>query len=121
MQALTSTMKLTPIVFFAFNRPDTTRHILEALSRQSKAIPRLIAFCDGARHEEEHTQVQQVRNLVRAVTWTEVEIIERERNYGLVENIVGGWMMFSAVMSAPSSSKMIFSQRPTSMKAYACS
>ena len=90
MQALTSTMKLTPIVFFAFNRPDTTRHILEALSRQSKAIPRLIAFCDGARHQEEHTLVQQVRDLVRAVTWTEVEIIERERNYGLVENIVGG-------------------------------
>ena len=81
---------IVPIVFFAFNRPDTTHRVLEALSRQSKAIPRLIAFCDGARHEEEHTQVQQVRNLVRAVTWTEVEIIERERNYGLVENIVGG-------------------------------
>jgi hypothetical protein len=81
---------MTPIIFFAFNRPDTTQRVLEALSRQTKPIPRLIAFCDGARHDEEQALVQQVRQLLKAVTWTEVELVERERNYGLVENIVGG-------------------------------
>lgn len=81
---------MIPIALIAFNRPDTTRRVLEALSRQSIHIPRLIAFCDAPRHEGEIERVEQVRALIREITWTEVEVIEREKNYGLVQNILGG-------------------------------
>jgi hypothetical protein len=83
-------MTTTPIVFFAFNRPDTTQRVLNALREQTIRPPLIVAFADGARHEAEESQVAAVRQIIRAIDWTDVQLIERDRNYGGPANLIQG-------------------------------
>jgi len=80
----------TPVVFFAFRRVDTTRHVLAALRTQTVRFPLIIAFSDGARHDEDAPHVEAVRALLRAIDWTEVQLVEREYNYGGPANLIQG-------------------------------
>lgn len=77
-----------PVVLFAFNRPAHTRAVLEGL--RAEAVPRLVAYVDGPRHDWDRPLVAKVRDLVEAVSWTEVVVRARERNLGLARSILSG-------------------------------
>ncbi|MGA2971387.1 MAG: glycosyltransferase family A protein [Candidatus Bathyarchaeia archaeon] len=79
-----------PVVLFAFNRPDTTQLVLDALREQTTRPDLLIVFADGPRNIAEESEVNLVRGIVRAVNWTEVQLVERSRNIGCAANITRG-------------------------------
>jgi hypothetical protein len=79
-----------PVVLFAFNRPDTTRLVLDALRHQTARVDLLIAFADGARNTDEGPSVNDVRRIIREVNWAEVQLAERDQNMGCATNIIQG-------------------------------
>jgi hypothetical protein len=83
-------MMITPVLLFVFNRPHTTSRVLSALRNQTVPPPKLIVYSDGARSADEKDKVDVVRQLIRAIDWTEVELVEREQNFGCAPNIIGG-------------------------------
>lgn len=85
---------LAPIVVFSYNRPDHLRQTLEALAKNDLASESVLyVYCDGAKVNATEEQVQRVeenRNVAHAATgFKEVHVIEREKNIGLKNNIVG--------------------------------
>jgi hypothetical protein len=81
-----------PIVLFVYNRPDHTKRTIEALrSNELAAESDLIVFSDGPKRDEDAAQVTEVRELVASVTgFRSVNMVVRERNYGLAQSIVSG-------------------------------
>lgn len=81
----------TPVLLLAFNRPDTTRRVLEAIAQ---AKPRqLFVASDGPRasHSTDAELVAQTRREVaEAVTWDcELHTLYREENQGLKQGVIG--------------------------------
>jgi hypothetical protein len=85
-------VKLAPIAFFVYKRPEHTLRALEALSRCELAAESVLyIFCDGAKRPEDAAAVQQVRDVVAARQWCgTVEIIESDANKGLACSIIAG-------------------------------
>lgn len=81
---------MTPLVLFVFNRPDTTRRILQAIHQQTQKPDKLIIFSDGPRNADDHAGVNTVRNMIRAIRGIELDIRERQNNYGCARNIIEG-------------------------------
>jgi hypothetical protein len=81
-----------PIVLFVYNRPDHTKLTIEALRNNELAAESdLIVFSDGQKSKASALQVSEVRELVAKVTgFRSVNIIVRERNYGLAQSIISG-------------------------------
>lgn len=75
---MTSTV---PIVLFAYTRCDCLASSLLCL--KANKVPLIYAFSDGWKGEADKAAVQEVRRLLHQVDWCDLEIIERERNYGL--------------------------------------
>jgi FkbM family methyltransferase len=88
-------MNLAPIALFVYNRPWHTRQTLEALAANEWADQSVLyIFADGAKAdatEEQLANIAAVRQLIRSRQWCkEVHIIERQRNWGLADNIIDG-------------------------------
>jgi len=85
-------MKLAPIAFFAYKRPEHTKQSLESLARNHSAeLSELFIFCDGSKKPEDNEAVDQVRQIVKSQQWCgQVHIIEREQNIGLANSIIHG-------------------------------
>ncbi|MFN5854764.1 MAG: glycosyltransferase, partial [Pseudanabaenaceae cyanobacterium] len=85
-------MKLAPIAFFAYKRPEHTRKSLESLARNHGAeASELFIFCDGIKKSEDRAAIQQVREVIRSQQWCgRVHIIEREQNMGLAKSVIQG-------------------------------
>ena len=83
---------LAPVVLFVYNRPDHTRRTLAALAANPQAIDSdLIVYADGPKKPEHAATVQQARAVARAATgFRSVTMIERDRNLGLANSIMGG-------------------------------
>lgn len=86
---------LAPIVFFAYNRPDHTRQVLEALQANKYAAESsLWIYVDGPKpgaSAETLVAIDAVRKVVREKRWCkEVTIIEAEKNKGLVKSTTEG-------------------------------
>lgn len=86
---------LSPIVLFVYNRPWHTKQTLEALAKNRLADQsHLFIYSDGLKNgttDTDKENIAQVKKLIRSKQWCkEVEIIERERNWGLADNIVDG-------------------------------
>jgi len=83
---------IAPIALFVYNRPALTRRTIRALQENNHATPsKLFIFADGAKHKEDAAAVEEVRNYVKSVQGFEnIYIIEREKNWGLADNIVDG-------------------------------
>lgn len=84
---------LAPIVVFSYNRPNHLKRTLDALSSNEFAQDcTLYIYCDGAKKDadqEQLSKVNQNRDIAHSITgFKEVHVIERERNYGLANNIV---------------------------------
>lgn len=85
-------MTLSPILLFVYNRPAHTRRALESLLRNAEAArSRLIVYSDAAKTAADEPLVAEVRRIIRDIEgFAEVEIIQRENNWGLARNIIDG-------------------------------
>jgi glycosyltransferase involved in cell wall biosynthesis len=85
-------MTLAPIILFVYNRSDHTRQTIEALQKNALAAKsELIVFSDGAKTSEQSAPVEAVRNYLKNVQgFKNVRIVERDRNFGLANNIIDG-------------------------------
>lgn len=81
---------MTPIVFFVFNRPETTEKVLSALAAQTVKPEKLIVVADGPRNDAERAKTDTVRALIRGVNWMEVSLVERGGNLGCTATILQG-------------------------------
>jgi hypothetical protein len=92
----------TPVAFFVFNRPSTTRRVFEVIARAQPA--KLLLIADGPRQhrEGEAEACRQVREIVARVDWP-CEIFRNfsESNLGCQERMISGlsWV-FSSVEEA---------------------
>ncbi|HPF12451.1 MAG TPA: hypothetical protein PLP62_13430 [Flavobacteriaceae bacterium] len=86
---------LAPIVLFVYNRPWHTAQTLEALSKNTLANQSIIyIFSDGAKEGasgEDISKINQVRSLLLEKQWCkEVNIVHRDQNLGLANNVIDG-------------------------------
>ena len=86
---------LAPIAFFAYNRPEHTRQVLESLYRNKLADEsRIWIYVDGPKPnatEETLKKIEEVKKVVREKKWCkEVTIIEAVANKGLVRSTIEG-------------------------------
>ncbi|MGC4100301.1 glycosyltransferase family protein [Ferruginibacter sp.] len=86
---------LAPIVFFAYNRPDHTRQVLESLSRNKLASESsLFIYIDGPKPDataETRAAIEAVKKVAAEKQWCkEVHITAAEANKGLIKSNVEG-------------------------------
>ncbi len=80
---------LPPIALVAFIRPDLLTHVLTALEQQTLLPPKMIAFIDGPRNDEDKPAIQECIALLQEFSKTiPVEIIAREQNLGCDRNVI---------------------------------
>lgn len=78
-----------PVVLFAYARPVHLARVLECL--RENGVPLILAFADGPKETgSDLAQVRVVRELLRAVDWTDLRLVERERNLGLGPSVLAG-------------------------------
>ena len=87
-------MEIAPVVVFAYNRPVHLQSVLDSLAKNDLASEsRLFVYCDGAKEDasdEQRSLVEQTRNIAHlAKGFRGVEVIERDHNFGLADNIIG--------------------------------
>lgn len=87
-----STFSITPVAVFTYNRPEHTRRVLESLSRCKRLDEcSLFIFCDGPKSSEQKESVDASLKVVRSFAEKiPVEVIIREKNFGLARSIVSG-------------------------------
>ena len=85
-------MTFAPIIVFAYNRLTHLQQTVEALKRNiNGSESELFIFSDGAKTEADHKKVNGVRTYIKTITgFKDVHVIEREKNYGLANNIIDG-------------------------------
>ncbi|MBO7317216.1 MAG: glycosyltransferase [Bacteroidales bacterium] len=85
-------MTTSPVLLFVYNRPDHTRQTLDALRENTLATEStLYIYSDAARSDADIERVNEVRRVIRSVEgFKEVNIIERDKNWGLARNIIDG-------------------------------
>lgn len=81
-----------PILLFVFNRPDHVRRTVEALQRNTLAAESILyIYSDAARTPEQQDAVGEVRRYIHTIGgFKEINIIEREENWGLARSIIDG-------------------------------
>lgn len=86
---------LSPIVVFAYNRPDHLRQTLTALAEADLAAQsRVRVYADGPRDAAAHEAVAAVRGVLDDPVWrtrfAAFEVVAAEANQGLARAIIGG-------------------------------
>lgn len=75
-------------VLFVYERPEHTRKVLTGLEQND--IDHLYVFADGPRPDDDREAIQETRSVVHDIDFCETEIIEREENWGIIENTLDG-------------------------------
>jgi len=85
-------MKLAPVLIFTYNRPWHTMETIEALKKNELAKEsELFIYSDEAKDKESIGRVREVREYIKKTDgFKKVTIIEREKNWGLADNIIDG-------------------------------
>ncbi len=86
-------MNLAPIALFVYARPDEAIKTLDSLSKNFLASQsELFIFSDGAKSGMDLPKVNEVRNIIKnySFPFKKVEIIEKEKNFGLANSIISG-------------------------------
>jgi hypothetical protein len=85
-------MNFAPIVLFTYNRPQHTRLTVEALLRNEQAAESdLIIYSDAPNNEDAKQGVAATREYLKTITgFKSLKIIERDKNWGLADNIIDG-------------------------------
>lgn len=81
-----------PVALFVYNRLESTRRTVEALlANEGASRSDVFIYSDGARGERDAEAVAAVRGYVRTIRgFGKITIVERDRNFGLSNNIVDG-------------------------------
>lgn len=83
---------MTPLAFFAYNRPEHTDRALQALAENKlQHNLKFYFFSDGPRRAENGPEVEATRKVLKK--WAphfNAEIVERSENLGLARSIVSG-------------------------------
>lgn len=97
-------MEIAPIIVFAYNRPEHLKQTLDALAKNDLANEsELFIYCDGAKvvmNERVNelpsergmylAKIARTREVAHAASgFKNVTVVEREKNVGLMNNIVG--------------------------------
>jgi hypothetical protein len=80
--------EITPVILFAYARPDCLRRTLDGL--RANRIPLLYIFCDGSKSEKDRVNVHEVQQIARGVNWCETRLTCREENLGLGRSVLMG-------------------------------
>jgi len=85
-------MRLAPLVLFVYNRPDHTRQTIEALQKNELAQEsELFIYSDAPKNDNAIEKVNEVREYIKSIDgFKNVNIIEREKNWGLANSIING-------------------------------
>ncbi|MCD7899633.1 MAG: glycosyltransferase [Bacteroides sp.] len=85
-------MPYSPILLFVYNRPEHTKQAIRSLQQNTLASKsKLIVYSDAAMSDEHLPAVEEVRKFIRTIDgFLEVEIIERDENWGLARSIIEG-------------------------------
>jgi hypothetical protein len=85
-------MNLAPIVLFTYKRLWHTKQTVEALQKNMYAEQsHLFIFSDGPKTEKDEPKVKEVREYLKTIKcFKNIEIIERDKNWGLANNIIDG-------------------------------
>ena len=86
-------MPLAPILLFVYNRPEHVIRTLAALEQNILAKEsELFIYSDAARSPQDEASVAEVRKIIRTALpfFKQVNIIERETNWGLARSIIDG-------------------------------
>ena len=86
-------MPLAPILLFVYNRPEHVKRTLAALEQNILAKEsELFIYSDAARSPQDEASVAEVRKIIRTALpfFKQVNIIERETNWGLARSIIDG-------------------------------
>jgi len=85
-------MNFAPIVLFTYKRLWHTKQTVEALQKNLYADQsELFIFSDGAKNEKDELKVKEVREYLKTIKgFKKIEIIERDKNWGLANNIIDG-------------------------------
>lgn len=86
-------MPLAPILLFVYNRPEHVKRTLAALEQNILAKEsELFIYSDTARSPQDEASVAEVRKIIRTALpfFKQVNIIERETNWGLARSIIDG-------------------------------
>jgi len=85
-------MKLSPIVFFVYNRPNLTFKTLSALKKNKLAkYSKIIFFVDKPKNEKDvRLNNQVIRIIKKEKNFKSKKIIFRKKNYGLAKNFIDG-------------------------------
>jgi O-antigen/teichoic acid export membrane protein len=81
-----------PVVLFVYNRPEHTRRTVESLLDNKLALNSdLFVFSDGPKDAGDRVRVDEVRRYIHRIGgFQSITIIERERNAGLAQSVIGG-------------------------------
>jgi len=85
-------MQLAPIALFTYNRLWHTKQTVEALQNNLYVEEsNLFIFSDGPKTEKDEPKVKEVREYLKTIKgFKNIEIIERDENWGLANNIIDG-------------------------------
>lgn len=85
-------MDFAPIVLFTYNRPDHVKQTIEALQKNEFASESdLIIYSDGAKDKTDELAIIETRKYLHIIEgFKSVQIIEREKNWGLAESLIDG-------------------------------
>ncbi|WP_304199884.1 glycosyltransferase [Flavobacterium alvei] len=85
-------MKLSPIVLFTYNRLDTLKQTVDALSSNSLAMASdLIVYSDGSKSSTDEIIIVKVRTYLKTITgFKTITIHEAPTNMGLANSIIDG-------------------------------
>ena len=85
-------MNLAPIVLFVYNRPYCLSRCIDALKNNHYANnSELIIYSDGNKSIIDKNEVESVRKYLKTISgFRKITVIEREKNYGLADSIIGG-------------------------------
>lgn len=85
-------MSLAPIILFVYNRLEQTQQVVSSLLKNPLATESdLYIYSDAPKDSSAQEKVAEVRKYIRSLSgFKSITIIERERNFGLAENIIDG-------------------------------
>jgi hypothetical protein len=81
-----------PIALFVYNRPWHAQRTVEALQKNEPAKEsEFFIYSDGPKDDAANEKVGEVREYIKTISgFKQVNIIEREENYGLANSIIAG-------------------------------
>lgn len=87
-----SMSSVTPILLFVYNRLNLTKKVINSLINCSLSEKiKLYVISDGSKNNKDLELVNEVRAYIKNVNhFNQIELIERNSNYGLAKNIICG-------------------------------